>query len=636
MQLKVKKIIIDSFKGMHHAEYDLSSKNIISGANGTGKTTIADAHFWLWANCDYALNSNPEIHPDFMEESEPSVAEIIEIDGVELEVKKIQQDSRTKRQKEEGAPRTIKNTYEINSVPKAQKDFVADMTERGVDFDKFLMLSHIDIFTSQKSAECRNILFGMVSDVTDKEIAESLDDCKEAAELLANYKPDEVMAKVKREKKEADAQIDAIPNQIIGLEKAKEDIDVSALDARRIALQAEINDLKAKTEKYSSTDEERLTAEITSAESELKAIGARANAERLDALNIANNAVSEVEVEVRNLESRLAQVESSIKGIMEHRDRMQVRYDELSAEFAEVKTQEFKESNCAYCGQPLPVEKTDELRKAFEQEQTNRKAKINAEGQRVRAEIQGDEDAAHKLCDEKKSILPQLETAKASLAEAKERRNLYTEPVDVTGTDEYKAAWDKLESLKADLRHAEENAKEAWEISEQLVSKGHEMKNLNDQIARAQVNDRIDAQITDLKAQQKAYAQAKANAEKVLYQLSLISMEKNRKLTEQVNSHFNLVKFRLFDQQKNGEYKDCCIPMIGWKVFNQSANTALMMRGQLDIIEGLSKFYGQEYPLFVDGAEQFDSVHANQVFGEIENQTILLCVNDDDLDVRAM
>lgn len=634
MQLKVKKIIIDSFKGVRHAEYDLSNKNIISGRNAAGKTTIADGHFWLWTNCDYALNSNPEIHPDFMEQSEPSVTEIIEIDGVELEVKKIQQDARTKKQIEDGAPVRIKNAYEINSVPKSQTDFVADLTERGVDFDKFLLLSHIDIFTSQKSADCRNILFGMVSDITDKDIADSLGDCEEVAELLATYKVDEVIAMAKREKKSADEQLDAIPNQIIGLEKAKEDVDVSALTARRDALQAEINALKAQAGENSQSEEERLKNEITSAESEIKAIAAKANAERLDALNIANNAVSEVELEAHRIKGAIEQKNNSIKNAMAHRAKLEARYNELKDEFAVVKAQVFGTANCSYCGQPLPQGKLDEMRMAFEEEQTKRKAKINSEAQGIRKELEVDEEFVHKTSAEVKELVQQQYTVTAKLDEARQRRDLYSEPVDITLSVEYKTAWDKLQSLKADLEQLRKQSESAWDVSEELVKKGHEMKELNDQIARAGINDKVDAQIAELKERQKQVAQEKANAEKRLYQLSKISMEKNRKLTEQVNSHFDLVNFKLFETLKNGDVKDCCIPTIDGKVFGQSANTALTMIGQLDIIDGLSKFYGQQYPIFVDGAEQFDTQNLNTIL--IDNQTVFLCVNDDELKVRAM
>ena len=174
LKLTLKRIILDQFKGVSHAEYDFGEVTSIEGRNAAGKTTIADAAYWLFTDKDYSLVSNPEVHPDYMEESEPSVIIVCDIDGKEVTLRKFQKDNRTKRQKEDGAPIRISNQYEINSVPKSQKDFVTYLDECGINLETFLLLSHPEIFTSQKSADCRKILFGMVSDITDKEIAESL------------------------------------------------------------------------------------------------------------------------------------------------------------------------------------------------------------------------------------------------------------------------------------------------------------------------------------------------------------------------------------------------------------------------------------------------------------------------------
>lgn len=130
--MKAKKLILDSFKGVTHGEYDFSDITTIQGKNGTGKTTLADAWFWLFTDKDYDLQSNPEVHPDFMEESEPSVTAVLDVDGKEVKVRKFQVDMRTKKQKEQNAPVRIANKYEINDVPKSQKDFVRELNERGI------------------------------------------------------------------------------------------------------------------------------------------------------------------------------------------------------------------------------------------------------------------------------------------------------------------------------------------------------------------------------------------------------------------------------------------------------------------------------------------------------------------------
>lgn len=153
---KLKKLLLDQFMGETHAEYSFGEfLTAIFGANGTGKTTIATAYFWLMSDKDYDLQSNPEVHPDFMEESEPSVTAVFDIGGKEVAFRKYQKDMRTKKQKEDNAPLRIANKYEINSVPKTQKDFLADLVKMGIDVDNFLLLTHPDVFCNLKPQDAK-------------------------------------------------------------------------------------------------------------------------------------------------------------------------------------------------------------------------------------------------------------------------------------------------------------------------------------------------------------------------------------------------------------------------------------------------------------------------------------------------
>ena len=136
-----------------------------------------------------------------------------------------------------------------------------------------------------------------------------------------------------------------------------------------------------------------------------------------------------------------------------------------------------------------------------------------------------------------------------------------------------------------------------------------------------------------MKASLRQYSQALADAESMLYQLQLISQRKNELLSEQVNSHFTRVKFRLFVTQKNGEIKEDCTPMVlcsdgEYRDMTYSANTAAIVAAKLDICAGLQKFYGQNLPIWLDGAECLDEANRNNL--KLDNQLVLLCVSEDE------
>ena len=80
MRLKLNKLTLENFKGIKNSEIKFDSKTTIQGQNGAGKTTIADAFYWLFADCNTLLLKNPPITPIGEEECISSVEAEILID----------------------------------------------------------------------------------------------------------------------------------------------------------------------------------------------------------------------------------------------------------------------------------------------------------------------------------------------------------------------------------------------------------------------------------------------------------------------------------------------------------------------------------------------------------------------------
>ena len=622
--MQIKKIILSQFKGITNAEFTLDGNTVISGQNGSGKTTVADAYFWLFTDKDYSLKSNPEIHPDFLDESEPSVEIVCDIDGKEVSLRKFQKDSRTKKQREAGALVRISNQYEINSVPKSQKDFDAALAEYGIDKDKFLLLTHPEIFTGMKSADCRKILFGMTNDVTDKSIADSMGDCQEVSALLDNYTAEEITALQKRTKKEADQNLDNIPQQIIGLGKAKVQIDVLSITADRDALQSEIDEVEQTIKENPLPDVGDLNQKIAMFENQKKALETDANTERREKLQTAREELAEIHRKRSDAEygfQTAVGAEEEWKGRIE---QLKKDYQSMANTFQKVKAITFDEASnvCKYCGQPLPADKADENRNKFNAEIERQKLDINRQAAAIKKQIK--ELESHPVSIPDHSAIDGLSKQEEQKREEVES---LSQPIDVTGSDEYKAIEFEIAKIRQAMDALDFAKKKRAELESAVAEKRRQVNFMNDQIAKADVNKHIDEQIAKAKEQQKQYAQASANAEKILDQLSRISMEKNRLLTEQVNSHFSKVKFKLFEQLKNGEFRDTCIPTIDGKVLGESANTAREIEAKLDIISGLQGFYKQDLPVFLDNSESLDSQNSKI---DIGHQLIMLRVTDDE------
>lgn len=660
----LKSLHLENFKGAKDKIYKFGKTTRVSGMNRSGKTTIATAWFWMLADKNYELVSNPNIHPDDVDECVPTVTATLDVEGKEISIAKMQKRKVGKPDANGISKVTITNTYEINSVPKTERDFRADLEELGLSFDNFLVCSHPDVFTRQKQTDMRKVLFKLASAKTDVEIAAMSKDTKDVAKLLEAYKYEEIEAMNNASKKKAVEQLDAIPNQIVGLEKAKVDIDVAEQELAKADLERQIAEVDRKIagadNAVGSLQQEELQLQF-----DMSGIMQTMNREL-------SNQRNNIEVELFGCTTELdrfkptislkeKQIDDNAKAIADadaERKKLGEQYNFEKAKAFDETPYLFDESKwvfdesttvCSLCGQTLPAEKIEQLKADFETRKEFAKA-----------------DAARRLADAKNSFIAQKNSnlneikakgfTKKSLIEELTKKNadLNTE-IDALKKQERDAIAKKEELSKqlseipseADYSQNEEYVKlkarhnevlaeierlkaaDDAEIVESLKIEKEDLKSqleeINKIIAQAANNIRIDEQIADMQKKQREYEQAKADAEKILHQLKEVSKRKNELLVEEINQHFGIVSWKLFDYQKNGEYKEVCVPMVDGKKFGVTTNTGREIQAKLDICNSFQRFFDMYVPIFLDGAESLN----NEYIPAVDTQLILLSVSED-------
>lgn len=673
-KIEVREIRLTDFKGQPEKKIGFGHRTIVSGKNGCGKTTLADAFMWVFCDKDYSLKSNPDIRPDDGRECLPRVDIDIVIDGKPVSVAKFQK--RTESKPKDGKPGKValSNKYEINGVPKAERDFKADLKERGFDFDNFLMLSHMEIFTDLKDADARKILFSMSDGAgkSDLEIAKTVPDCAELVPLLETYKADEIKAMNSATLKKAEEQLKAIPNQIIGMEQSKVDADTAELELQKNALQEQISDLETRIAQAGNEKTEEIKAELAGLRTKLLEIDSKAKADLLEQKSSVCNKVSTLELD-RNIKtselnrkaSALEYLRAQKKDLLEKLQNARTQYpkikdtewDNTVLENIESETFNDAEAICPTCGQNLPTEQIKQLKSRFEQkkqERINQQLKAQEEWEQDKKRkldevIQAGNKAsagmkeAHKqeeaLKSEISKLTDELEQIKTSLdAENKNLEAIPKEP-DFSENAEYQQILTTIKEKEQELNSLDDGEEAKKQLSEQLYGKKQELAAVNQRIGEANNNVRIDEQIEKLQESQKQYAQYKANAQMILDELKSLSMAKNTALEDAVNQYFDGVKVKLFDTQKNGEVVDACIWYVqdkdgDWKKLIGNANTALMMKGKIAIMDGLQKFYGLNYPIFVDCAAELDNSSLAGI--KADAQLIFLKVAEGDMTVTEV
>ena len=331
-------------------------------------------------------------------------------------------------------------------------------------------------------------------------------------------------------------------------------------------------------------------------------------------------------------------------------------FDEAPYQFDESKWV-FDDSTtvCSLCGQKLPDDKIEQIKADFEA----RKEKAKEDSFRKLADAKRNfieqtnsnmenfkskgfeqkriiEDLTKKNAELQQSIESLEKQEQETLAKKEElskQLSQLPEEADYSQNAEYvklKAEHDKVlaELAKTDSLDHDELM---FQFEEEKADLQAQLDNVNKIIAQAENNVRIDEQIADMQQKQREYGQAKADAEKILYQLKEVSKRKNELLVEEINQHFGIVRWKLFDFQKNGEYKEVCIPTVLdgetgiYKVFGDTTNTGREIEAKIDICNSFQKFFDMYVPIFLDGAESINDEYVPVV----DTQLILLTVSED-------
>lgn len=664
MKATLKSLHLENFKGTKDKTYEFGKTTRVSGMNRLGKTTIATAWFWLLADKNYELVSNPNIRPDDVEECVPMVTAVLDGDGKEITIAKMQKRKVGKPDANGISKVTLTNTYEINSVPKTERDFKADLEELGLIVDNFLVCSHPDVFTGQKQADMRKVLFKMASTKTDAEIAAMSEDTADAAKLLESYKFEEIEAMNNASKKKAVEQLDAIPNQIIGLEKAKVDVDVAEQELAKAALERKIADVGQKIVGAGNAveslrqEEMQLQFDMSGIAQTMSREFSAKRRELENNLENYNFAAENIRKNISKTEGQIADNTKAIADADAERKRLGEQYNAEKAKAFDEKPYLFDESKwvfdesttvCSLCGQTLPVEKIEQLKADFE----SRKEKARADATKRLADAKNDFVATTNSNFEeikvkgfaKKNLIEELTKNNADLQaildDLKEQEKVAAarkeelskqlaeipEKADFTQNEEYVKLNARHNEVLAEIERLQ--AADDAEIVASLKIEKEDLKSqleeINKIIAQAANNVRIDEQIADMQHKQREYEQVKADAEKILHQLKEVSKRKNELLVEEINQHFGIVSWKLFDYQKNCEYKEVCVSMVDGKEFGVTTNTGREIQAKLDICNSFQKFFDMHVPIFLDGAESLN----DEYIPAVDTQLILLTVTED-------
>lgn len=632
MRATLKRVVLENFMCYAHTEFDFYDITKIIAKNGIGKSTIATAYLWCLFNCDYDLKDNPVVRREVdgvsVDDMDTYGELTFDVDGKEVTMKKVQKRTYSK----DGSSYKDDNKYFVNDVPKTLKDFNAYLD---IDMSVFKMCSNINAFLNQKPAEMREYLFSLVENVTDLDIAHSKAELAELVPLLEKYTTEELTAMNKATKAKIAKDLPILDGQIKEKERdiqIKSDIDTSDLELLKNSLKEQIKDCIAK-----QTDNDKLLAEYDKASADILDLkfkqgdlSRKANEENVKARREIEGKISDKQFLVRQTEKTITDTENNITYQQTTVDIINKQLQDIRDKWKAENERKFDETSliCSYCGQEYPEDKKEQLRADFDSHKAEELKLITYNGNLFKDKL----DKNKKILKDLQKELPQhresLEMLNTAITDLEKQLSELPQEIDVTATEEYK----ELEQQIAEKEQAMHKANDISSVKAELKAQENDLRQQLSECERkiAESNTEKDEQrLEELRAEQRTQEQNKTNAEKILDLLDELDKAKNETLSDSINSHFSLVKWKLFELNKSGGYKSVCIPTVNGKsILTTMSNKGNRILGRVDICNSIQKISGMSVPIILDDSESLDSTNQKKVADMVDSQLIMLIVND--------
>ena len=603
--MRLRYLTLANFKGIKDLKMKFGDgDSVIYGANGAGKTTVANAVIWLLTNKSLTGEKNFSPKTAGMHKKD-HIAEAVFADdqGKEVTLKKVFHEKWKKPRGQEAVLAGHETVQYVNGV-KFKDDVyqanIANLLGNG-NIESLENLLITGAFTEWSSAkERRDVLFKLFYDGKAK-LSDDIEAWAEPMHLTNSTEVELFRKSAKAACRDLQNELESIPAQMASLETAKMTVSMNTDEVA--AKEAEIHQSMEADEKALR----ELQGELEKAKAEFEATNntkeALAKERQLaDELMAASNKQNQLSDDINRIQREIHDT--------------QHQQDLLRKEFMAVAARVWNEHDevCPACHRPLEPENIAELRQAFETDKADLKKEINAKGLALKDHITALSDV---LADKQEDLqkVQKLVADKQEAHQAQVANRLNGLCFEDTGKYREIVGW--IEKLK----ESQNNNQYADKLNQLAEIKG-----------LLKANERLDKQIKSLQEQKTDCAKQLERAEKDLFMADKYLNESAKLVETVVNNHFKGIKFKLFEPQLNGGLKEVCEPMIPdadcQLIDYKSANTAAQINANLEIMETLAKAYGVSVPIFVDGAERVSKLR------DVECQRIALVVSAKDAALR--
>lgn len=645
--IKIESLKIKNFKGLKNETFEFGGQSVnVFGTNATGKTTIQDSFTWCLfekdslGNTKFAIKPIDPITKQEIHNLETSVEVKLNVDNKNITFKRTYEEVYRKvRGSAELEFTGHTSNFYVNSVPTQKKEYSLAIAEI-IDEDKLKLISNPLDFVNRHWKFQRETMFGIAKPITDLEIIEKNPKIKLLAKILevsGNSVEDNLRIAnasnkdINKELKTIPTAIETLSNkvydveindkeEIINLIKAK-NIELEKLYAEKQNVDGSGELLKLKNELnellISLNDAEQLKRE----ELKVKQDGLTNQEDAIiKAIRGHSQAINKLSDDKKFNTAKIETLKTNESILLEQRKQLYKDYDEVNA-------RNFTNDVCAYCKQPLPDDKLEELRKEFNLNKSTELERITAKGKTINDKLKQFKDA-YKECQEAINYCDD-ETA-LTIGSVKELQNKQDELTSVKLKSEHDKQISYLNNLITAKQEQIKNLTVEVNgviITEKINKVNQELDSLRRDQTILEEKTKNDLEIKDLEFELSKNTRLYESNLKIIDLCETFTKIKAELLEESINANFKIVNFKLFNELVNGGVEETCTATVDGVPF-ATVNNANRINAGLDIINALQTIYGVSAPIFIDNAE------AVVEFLETDTQLIKLYVSEEDKVLR--
>jgi len=625
MKILLINLEINNFKSFVEKKINfLEGRNVISGRNESGKTTVADAFFWLLFGKDSQFRTKFDVKRLDSEGNEinnltTSVKAFLVVDDKPKTYTRVLEENWvTKRGETESKLAGNITSYFIDEIPVKKSEFDGKK-EKMIAEEDFKLLTSNTFFNEQLEwKERRKILSSLIKNVTYEQLVDKRGFSiinKDIKDFGIEKTEDKYKYQIKGLNKELislPARIDEVSKNINNSENSE---SLGTIKSRRSELNIEIQNLR--------NDENFIDNDFIAKQNDLQ--------EKLNKVSAEIQEMKEQDFELINLESNLKNLKlnnemniNRLSDLESDRVSLEMRISSLDGEKGSLRTQYVAKkaeifpdhlAECPTCGQNLPTEMAEKAKESFQAKK---------------------ESALSNLVKSAESINLQANRKKVSLLENAE--NIENLKNTISANDEaFNLAVATIEKFKTNKSDDSELLQKRAEIKEEMNNLKPVTVNNSEKINEIQADvDDLNQSLSNFENSEKAKIRVEQLTKdiqeinkdlvRIQQQMALVDDLKILyiKTTEtDINNLFDRnLSVKMFETQINGGFKETCEIMVkskdGALVPYKYANTAGKINAGLQVINSLSKHKNIACPVFIDNTESVGSLF------QISGQTIEL------------